>query len=146
MYASVYIQFWRYFIIFFIYFWLKYVLKGFWASVQSFWENMLNGFSFLDFESNWHNSSQSLSKRPGSNRVKQCLQVNMEKSFWFVRIWWYRSSPLEVFSGKVFWKYAAHLRENTHTEVWFKYSCFAILSESHFGIDTGCWWRCCSHY
>ena len=35
---------------------------------------------------------------------------------------------------KVFWKYAAHLQENTHAEVWFQESCFATLLKSHFDM------------
>ena len=28
---------------------------------------------------------------------------------------------------KVFWKYATNLQENTHAEVWFQWSCKAIM-------------------
>ena len=41
-----------------------------------------------------------------------------------------QSCPLE----KVFGKYAANLQKNTHDEVWFQQSCFAILLKSHLGI------------
>ena len=37
--------------------------------------------------------------------------------------------------GKVFWKYAANLQKNTHTEVWFQERCFATLFKSHMGMD-----------
>ena len=35
---------------------------------------------------------------------------------------------------KVFWKFAANLQKNIHAEVWFQYSCFAILLKSHIGM------------
>ena len=37
--------------------------------------------------------------------------------------------------GKVFWKYAANLQKNTHTEVWFQERCFATLFKSHMGMN-----------
>ena len=58
----------------------------------------------------------------------------------------HRSSPSEAFLGKVFWKYAANLQENTHAEVQFgmgvliKICC--IFSE-HLFLKTpleGCFW------
>ena len=36
---------------------------------------------------------------------------------------------------KVFWKYAASLRENTHAEAWFQKSCKATLLKSYFGMS-----------
>ena len=35
---------------------------------------------------------------------------------------------------KLFWKYAANLQDNTHTKVWFQWSCCATLLKSHFAI------------
>ena len=42
----------------------------------------------------------------------------------------FRSNHPEVFLGKVFWKYAANLQENTHAEMCFQ----ATLLKSHFGM------------
>ena len=48
-------------------------------------------------------------------------------------IMWGPEAFLKRWSYKrLFWKYAADLKEITHTEVWFQYSCFATLLKSHF--------------
>ena len=54
----------------------------------------------------------------------------------------FRNSHPEVFLGKVFWKYAANLQDNTHAGVLFQQgcfatctsACFATLLKSHFGM------------
>ena len=38
------------------------------------------------------------------------------------------SSHSEVFLEKMFWKYAANVKENTHAEVWFRQICKSVVN------------------
>ena len=52
--------------------------------------------------------------------VWQCCEYTSGENEIIEKVWKDRSSRPELVLGKVFWKYAENLEENTHAKVWFQ--------------------------
>ena len=90
--------------------------------------------SFLSYKLSWSENYIYLPHSGSSGSVynydeaglgeENKQNILISKNFGFLLFTFFQSSvqtqPSEVLLGKVFWKYAANLPENTHAEVWFQ--------------------------